>query len=213
MKKTIAVALAIGLVVGAMVAPADAKKKRKKKKPPAPAVCAPFTPNAEAADAPILVLTDANTEEAPLEHAVSLDASIGNYDPGVGMGPFASDTAWFNVQADSASERIGVYASVSFDTRRDYDLNMFHPDGSYAARSRANNTFKGTPIEENFSTDGHGSEPTDSMEKLVGIATADCAGWTMDMESWFTDGGDFTVKLWLGPIVNEPLAPGEEAPA
>lgn len=191
------------LVLGAFVAgPADAKKKKKK-----PAVCKTFTPGEKGADKPTIKVTDAATEEAPAVQTVTLDPSVADADL-VGAGVLQPSSDTFNIQVDSAAKEAGLYAYLEFPTRRDYDLNLLHVDGSYAARSRGFQPLVETPV----SAPGHGGEPTDHSEKLVGIRTNDCGGWTLDIENWLGEGGEFEVKMWLGDIVTDPQAPGEDTP-
>ncbi|MGH2729910.1 MAG: hypothetical protein ACRDJI_04800 [Actinomycetota bacterium] len=173
--------------------------------------CDPFTPGEAGADQPTVTVTDAATEEAPVEQTVTLAESLGDLDlVGVLPAPFDGSAAVFNVQVDSAAADAGLYASIEFDTRRDYDLNLLHTDGSYAARSRGWNTFD--PADDNgvFSAQGYGGASTDHSETLVGIKTSDCGGWTLRVENWLGEGGDFAVKLWLGEVQNDPQAEGEE---
>ncbi|MDQ3982337.1 MAG: hypothetical protein M3271_06605, partial [Actinomycetota bacterium] len=93
---------------------------------------------------------------------------------------------------------------------RDYDIDLLYADGSYGARSHDWNTVLGTGEGVNG---GHAGESTTASEKIVGVRTADCAGWTVETANWFGEGGEMTVKLWLGEVKNEPLPPGEEARA
>ena len=209
--RTLAVIATAGLVVGAFAAgPAEAKKKKKKK----PAACAAFVPGEAGAEQPTVVLTDAATEAAPVEQTVTLagsaaDARLVSAIPE--EGPLAPGRAPFNIQVDTAAADAGLYALIEFPERRDYDLQLLHTDGSYAARARSFNPVLGTPG-ETFSEPGHGGEGTTHSEKLVGIRTADCGGWTLQPENWFGEGGDFTIKLWLGEATIDPQAPGTETP-
>ena len=187
------------------------KKKGCTKTPPSKA-CAPFTPGEAGKDKPLVTLTDAATEAAPVEQKVTMQASVGDLDQTGGMVDDGS-LDHFNIQVDSAAAEAGVYALIEFPARNDVDLNMLHPDGSYAARSRAWNTF----IELNdsavgISVTGHGGESTATSEKLVGIRTSDCGGWTIETGNWLGQGGEMTVKLWLGEIKNDPQAAGAETP-
>ena len=210
MRKTLSVLLTLGLVAGALAMPAEAAKKKKKKKA-APAACAPFSPGAEAgAGKPTVVVTDAATEAAPLAQKVTVHESAG--DLTFGLTEASADA--FNIQVDSAAPDAGLYALIEFEPRTDIDLNLLHSDGSYAARSRRWNTISETTDQGPFpvSSAGHGGEGTDHSEKLVGIRTSDCGGWTLQVENWLGFGGEYEVKLWLGEIKNEPLAPGEETP-
>lgn len=184
-------------------------KKKGCPKPPPAAACPAFTPAEAGKDKPTVTLTDAATEAAPLEQKVTLGQSTADLRVGA-----ASHDA-FNVQVDSAAAEAGFYALIEFPARNDYDLNMMYGDGSYAARSHAWNTI----IEANdiefpqigpLSSTGHGGESTANSEKLVGIKVGDCSGWTIDVANYLGQGGEATVKLWLGEAKTDPQAQGAE---
>jgi hypothetical protein len=177
-----------------------------------PVACKAFAPGERGADKPTLVATDAATEEAPLEQKITLAESVADLDLTGEIpdeGPLAASVEFFNVQVDTTSATTGLYMLFEFDERRDYDMDLLHVDGSYAARSHGFNTICGAP-QPNCTNDGHGGEPTSNSEKLVGISTSDCGGWTTELTNWLGEGGEMTVKVWLGEVANEPLAPGEE---
>lgn len=203
--RTVAVVGMSALVLGAFVAgPADAKKKKKK---PA-AACAAFTPGEKGADKPTITVTDAATEAAPVAQPITLD-------PEVTEGAVSYAESVFNVQVDSAAKDAGLYILFEFQERRDYDLNVWHTDGSYAARSHGFQPVLGTDptVEEvQGNLGGHAGESTSNSEKIVGLRTSDCGGWTISAENYLGEGGDFDVKLWLGDIKNDPQAPGAETP-
>ncbi|MGH2749060.1 MAG: hypothetical protein ACRDKB_14225, partial [Actinomycetota bacterium] len=186
---------------------AKAKKKKKGGKGGKKAAqCKAFQPGELGAEADTIKITDAATEEEPVEQPVALDASLADFlflvqDP---------SRTYFNVQIDSKNPNVGLYALFEFPTRRDYDLELLHPDGSYAARSHDFNPFQETPAGDQGNNEGHGGESTASTEKLVGIGTNDCGGWTVEAVNWLGEGGEFPIKLWLGPVENEPQPEGEE---
>lgn len=186
-------------------------KKKGCTKTPKPAACSSFTPGEAGKDKATLVLTDAATEAAPVEQKIHLDASLADAGLGVvpSQGPFASSYDRFNIQVDSASPEVGVYALFEFPQRRDYDLNLLHPDGSVAAAGRTWNTVMGTPADI-LSAENYGGESGETYEKLLGIKTSDCGGWTVSPENHLGEGGDFVVKLWLGPVANEPQDEGAD---
>ena len=203
--RTLAVVATAGLVLGAFaVGPAEAKKKKKKK----PAVCSTFTPADNGADKPTLVVTDAATEEAPAVQKVTLPEEVSE-------GAISHGEDVFNVQVDSAAKEAGLYILFEFQERRDYDLNVWHTDGSYAARAHGFNPVLGIHGELDAragNLSGHAGESTPSSEKIVGIRTSDCGGWTVSAENYLGEGGDFEIKVWLGDIANDPQAPGAETP-
>ena len=189
-------------------------KGKKSPKPGKPAAaCAPFqSPNDAHKDNDLVVVTDEATAEAPVEHTVTLDMSVADADV-LGTHAVLPSLDNFNIQVDSAAADAGLYALFEFPSRRDYDLNLFHDDGSYAARSHGFNPIipEGRPT--GFSNEtGHGGESTDTSEALIGIKTADCGGWSMEVANWLGEGGEMTVKLWLGEAKNDPQEPGKETP-
>jgi hypothetical protein len=46
---------------------------------------------------------------------------------------------------------------------------------------------------------------------LDGVRTPDCGGYTLDMASFASEGGDMTLKLWLGEPTYDPAADGGES--
>ncbi|MEA2486772.1 MAG: hypothetical protein QOF16_426 [Actinomycetota bacterium] len=211
MKRYAFVAL-VGLVAVNVFAalPANAKTA-KHKKPKKPAACAPYQAGDFAKDAPLVTVTDAATADKPLEQKVTLGQSVAD----VTFGATDVSVAYFNVQVDSLAPNTGLYAHVDFPQRNDYDLEFQYPDQSYAARSHAFNTVnesndQALPVLGPISSTGHGGQATPTSEELVGIDTNDCGGYTVKVSNALGQGGDTTVKLWLGEVKNEPEAPGEE---
>lgn len=211
--RTLAVIATAGLVMGAFAAtPAEARKKKKGKKPTA---CGTFTPGEQGTDKPMIKITDAATEAAPVEQAVTLGPEFTEGLAGEVPGGPQPPTDAFNIQVDSAAPEAGVYVLFEFPERRDYDLALWHTDGSYAARAHGFNPLLGIHEEidaEAGNLTGHGGESTPASEKVVGIRTSDCGGWTVSTHNYFGEGGDFVVKVWLGDIANDPQAPGAETP-
>jgi hypothetical protein len=201
MRRTITVLLILGLLAGALTAPADAAKKKKKKA----AVCKAYSPGEAGSGKPTVVVTDKATEKAPAVQKVTLAESAADFVP---MDP-SKDA--FNVQVDSKAREAGLYVLFEFPTRRDYDLELMWSDGSYAARSHDFNLLY-SPAPETYSNEGHAGESTDASEKIVGVRTPDCGGYTVEAFNWLGEGGEFEIKLWLGEIKNDPQAPGEESP-
>ena len=209
--RTVAVVGMSALVLGAFVAgPADAKKRKK------PAACSAFQAGENGTDKPTVKVTDTATEAAPLVQKVSLAGSVADADVvGVHQGPLNPGTDIFNVQVDSAAKEAGLHILIEFPERRDIDLNLFHTDGSYSARSHGFNPIlgiNGTIDAEIGNLAGHAGESTPASEHIVGLRTADCGGWTVEAQNWLGEGGEFDVKVWLGDIVNDPQDPGAETP-
>lgn len=206
MRKTVVTLLVMGLVAGSLAMPADARKKRKKK----PAVCQAYVPGEKGAGKPNVVVTDTATEQQPVIQKVTLAESIADADLfGTGVVSAASDA--FNVQVDTANPDAGLYVLFEFPARRDYDLELWWADGSYAARSHDFNVLY-SPSPDTYSNGGHAGEATDASEKIVGVRTPDCGGYTVETVNWLGEGGEMEVKVWLGEVKNDPQAPGAEVP-
>ena len=215
-KRTCSIVLALGLVVsGSLAGPATAAKKKKPKKPPA---CAAYTPGELGAEAPKLVVTDAHTADAPLVHAFSIGA---NFHEGLGdvVNERAGQTVvpptphqYVNVQVDSAAASAGLYVTWEFQSHQDYDLWAYNADGTAAASSHGFQPLmdtKGLPgdADQSNTATNHGGESTASSENLVGVITPDCGGYTVDLSTYFGQGGDFELKVWLGEGTTEPGVP------
>ena len=91
MNKKIFSVLVTGSLLATLIAfPAGDAAAKKKKKKPKPVVCAPYAPGDLGAEAETVVVTDADTAEAPLAHPISLDP---DFDEGlVGDAPTRSST-------------------------------------------------------------------------------------------------------------------------
>ena len=213
-KRIFSIVLALGLVVtGVLAGPATAAKKKKPKKPP---VCQPYTPGELGAEAETVVVTDAHTAEAPLAQAFSIGAA---FDEGIfgivneeaGTPLPATPHYNLNVQVDSAAPTAGLYVTWEFDTNRDYDLWAYNPDGTGAASSHGFQPLMATqgagPADQSNTASNHGGESTATSENLVGVITPDCGGYTLDLTTYFGEGGDFELKIWLGEGKTEPGVP------
>ena len=176
-------------------------KKPKKTTPPAEAeACPAYVPGEEGAEAETTVVTDEATEEKPV--VIELDAG-----PGLGsLGPYNETTSVYqNVQVDTSGADTGLYAKLEFQNFHDYDLYLNYADGSTAANSGDFNVAPGHDLGSG-SPDGGWEAGTD-YEMVMGIRTADCAGYTARMVSWLTNGGAMTLSLWLGDVVADPNPP------
>lgn len=205
MRKTFSVVLAAAVVVGAFFAlPAEAKKKKNK-----PVPCSAYAPGEMGAAAETVVLTDTATEEAPVEAKVTHAMSTADIDQGLVS---EASHAPLNIQVDSKLKDAGLYVLLEFPSRNDYDIYLYYPTGEEAASSHGFNTLIEAktpgPFDLSNSSTNHAGESTSSSEKLIGVHTTDCGGWTLDTVNWLGQGGEMTVKMWLGEIANEPLPPG-----
>ena len=194
--RTMAVLATSALVLGAFVAgPADAKKKKKK-------VCAAYQPGEAGAEAPITVVTDAATAEAPVEVTVTTAEGLGFSSADGPSGDQGHVThAYANVQVDSAASDAGLYARVEFAPTWDYDAFLRTSDGTAVAYSAGFNqgmTPAGDPSGLGLDGTGHGGHSEQGAEQIDGYLAADCDGFTYDIVSAGTPGGDVTVKFWLG---------------
>lgn len=205
-KRTCSIVLALGLVVsGVLAGPATAAKKKK------PKACAPYQAGEMGAEADTVVVTDAHTAEAPLLHAFTLGPA---FDEGIGAAVGHDQTPHhnLNIQVDSAAKSAGLYVTWEFDTNRDYDLWAYFPDGTAAASSHGFQPLIATqgqpaPADQSNTASNHAGESTATSENIVGVITPDCGGYTLDMATYFGEGGDFELKVWLGEGTTAPGVP------
>ncbi|MGH2746635.1 MAG: hypothetical protein ACRDKB_01755 [Actinomycetota bacterium] len=103
--RVLAVLAMLALLAGALAAPAEAKKKKKKK----PRPCATYQAPDFAGDAETTVVTDAATEEEPIELELSTGPGLGFTspdDPNGGQGE--TSQVFHNVQVDSKAKTAGL---------------------------------------------------------------------------------------------------------
>ena len=189
-RRLLSLALVGALAAGAFVAPvAEAGKKKKKKK-----VCAPYAAPEGSAVEETTVVTDAATEEAPVEVAVPTDAGLGiGRDPD-GFGAEVSQ-AFVPVQVDSKKSGAGLYGLVEFTPSWDYDLYL---DDAFGNEMMASGGFFVVDDAE-LGGDADNSETGSGFEAIYGATTADCDGFVFDVVGATTPGEEVTLKLWLGP--------------
>lgn len=180
--------------------PKKGKGKKKKKgcppqKPSGPPPCPTYAPGEAAAEAETTVLTDAATADAPV--TVEIDTAEGL---GVGregdLATFVSH-AFHNVQVDTSAAETGLYAGIEFTPVLDYDLYLDLADGTNIAASA------GFMIQ---GTDGNDadSETAPGSETILGVKSADCQGYTLDIVSATSPGETITLSLWLGEATYTP---------
>jgi hypothetical protein len=205
--KTTALVGASVLILGAFVAgPAQAKKKKKTKKPVA---CAPITPFEDAKDAPLQLVTDAATKDAPITLTVSTEQGLGTTNPDTTHPDPTDDPtsggsshAFVNAQVDSAAPDAYLYGRLEFPGNTDYDLLFRGSDGVATYFSAGSAPYVDPTGFVGSDGTGHGGHseggPTGAAENIDGAPTADCAGYSVDVSGSTTPGGDVTLKLWLG---------------
>lgn len=184
------------------------KKNKKPKKPkvpkapeetPAPAACAPYVPGDQGAEVETSIVTDAATAEAPLEVTITAPPGV----PEVAVGH-----AFHNIQVDMAGAESGLYVAYEFPVYEDHDIFLNYASGNEAAHTGG---FNPAPVPvalgccDGTGTGGHSEQ---GAEFLDGVRTADCGGYTLDMASFASEGGDMTLKLWLGEATYDPAPDG-----
>lgn len=189
--KTLSVLASIGMLVGAFAAvPAEAAKKKKK-----PFACAPATatPPAEgnsgnpeeAAEAEVLNLTAAATEEKPLVIEYEHGQAIAD----LGM----EDTKYFAFQVVSKTPGAGVYILQEWPGQEsDIDLYLSDSSGAEVASSGA---FNPAPVPILLDSGGSGGQ---GFESISGYPADPCSPYTIESKAYLTPGEDMTLKLWLG---------------
>lgn len=183
--RTVAILAMCALVMSVFaIGPAEAGKKKKKKKP---AACAPYQPGELGAEAETTVVTDAATEEKPVELALATG-------PGLGFSgdnpPPTVSRQFTNVQVDSSAKDVGLFVRVEFLEAWDYDLFLRLADGTQLANSAGFG-----PVDDGSPED---SKHEFGAETIMGFLAADCAGYTVEVASATTPGGEVTLKYWLG---------------
>lgn len=182
--RTFATLSAAVLLLGALVAaPADAKKKKKK-----PKKCPAYTTPEYAGEAETTTVTPKATEEKPLELTIETGPGLGfsGEEPG---GSGAASSVYHNFVIDSASPTAAVWARIDFFAVEDYDLWWRNPDGSPAASAAGFGPVPG----------GEGGESGIGYEQVNEVASLDCQGFTAEIVSATTPGGEITMTVWLTP--------------
>lgn len=184
--------------------PAKPKKPKKPKTPPAAPECPAYVPGDNGKDAELVKVTDAATAESPV--VVEFDAGQGlAVGPTLGVPlPDTSTRTYHNIQVDSVNPEVGLYVRLEFADRHDYDLYLQYPDGTEADHSGDFNTILESPV---HSCGGTSCSSGSNFEEVDGIATADCGGWTTESVAYLTNGGDVTMKVWLGEVKAAPATP------
>ena len=156
------------------------------------ATCDPYKPGTEGAEAETSVVTDANTEEAPLEVTVPASEGIPEAD---------NASSYHNVQVNSSAAHTGLWVRFEFAEPEDMDLYLLFADSSEAAHAAGYNP---APVPGATDGTGNGGHSEMGAEQLDGIGTDDCGGYTVDMRPFQNAPGDKTLKLWLGEAGCEP---------
>ena len=174
------------------------KKGKGKKKGCKKPACPAFTPAEAGAEAPLTKVTDAATEEAPIEIPIAAESGT----------PAAGTHVFHNLQVDSKNKDAGLYVRYEFPTHEDLDLYLYNSDGSTAAQAAGFNPFPFIPNNPVFFTDGTGTggHSEQGAEQVDGVLTPDCGGYTADMAQYLSEGGEMLLKVWLGPATWDPVA-------
>ena len=183
---------ALALLAGALLAtPAEAKKKK-------PKACPPYASPAWATDAgDTQIVTDAHTADAPLEVELATEAGLGTTDPSAPDGGNGHVTHKFvNILVDSAASTATLHVRADYVPAWDYDLFLRAPEmPSVAYEADFNPATAAGPTPVGGYEGGH-AEP--GVSEILGYATVDCAGYTIDLASGIAPGGSVPVKIWLG---------------
>lgn len=189
-RSRVVVILSVALLVLSAVAigPAEAKKKR----------CGKYKPGSDGAGAEVSVVTDAATADKPVEVTVATEPGLGfsSPDPGGGGDTGPTSHAYYNVQVDAKAASTGLFVRAEFPPVFDYDLFLRDASGIALAYAAG---FNQAPVPGTFlDGTGSGGHSETGAEQIDGYVAQDCEGFTIDLSSASTPGGDVTVKLWLG---------------
>jgi hypothetical protein len=157
--------------------------------------CSPYVPGEMGADVeePTTVITDAATEEEPIEMEFAFGPAAGN------IGVDTTDEAFHNIQVDSKAKEVGLWVRLESPVTDDPDLYVYWDNGTVAAQATGFNQAPFGPLDGT----GNGGHSGIGYEQIDGIGTADCTGYTLRLLNWLGFGGTYTLKLWLGDIENE----------
>lgn len=170
--------------------------KQKGKNKNKPKACAAYQPGEMGAEVEeeTTIVTDAATEEAPIELELDFAPAAGSWSPA----PVdTTDHIFHNVQIDSEATEAGFWARLESPDTDDPDLYVYWDNGNMAAQAVG---FNQAGLQSGSSHGGHSEV---GAEQIDGIGTADCTGYTLDLVNWLGVGGTYTLKLWLGGIENE----------
>lgn len=158
------------------------KKKGKKGKG-----CPPMTPHEKGADAETVVVTEEATEEKPIEIPVAAPQ---------GVFPVSGGDVYQNIQVDTSGGEKGLFIRYEFPEYEDLDLYLYEAGNDEAVAQAAG--FNQAPVVPG-ETDGTGNGGHSEMgaEQIDGHPSADCAGFTAEMHSFLTEGGEYLLKVWL----------------
>lgn len=185
--------------------PAKKPKKPKKPKPPAAPACSPYVPGELGGGAPISLVTTDFTEEKPLEVPITSPSTADG------------ENVYQNIQVGPGSDNVGLFARYEFPVYDDHDIYLYYASGTEAAHAGGYNPAPVVPTTTagplTFGTDGTGSggHSEQGAEQIDGISTGPCGGYTLEMHPFHSMGGDMVLKLWLGPVENEPAEDGAVA--
>lgn len=189
--RSLALIATASLVLGAFVAaPAEAAKKKKK-----PFTCAPFTPGLEAAaEAPVVRVTEAATEEKPIVVEAEHPASLVQEHSAL---PDTQDEQYVNIQIVSKASQ-GLYIKEEFNSRHDIDLHLYDAAGEEVDSSGG---FNPTPVKVGILDFTSGGRAGENYESIVGFPADSCAGYTAESVAFATPGTPIKFSIWLGEVV------------
>lgn len=185
--RSLAVLASAALVAGAFVAtPAEAKKKK----------CGKYAAPDWASEAETSIVTDKATGDAPIEITLSTGPGLGftNADyPGDETGSISH--AFQNVIVDTNAKSANLFVRIEYPPTWDYDLFLRLPAGpSVAYEADFNPLTAGGPTPVG-GTEGATAGP--GFGQIDGYPVPDCYGYTVDVASSISGGGDVSLKLWL----------------
>lgn len=177
LRRTVAVTASVALVFSALGAsPAEARKKKK---------CPVYTSTGAGKDAELSRVTPKATEKKPVE--ATLKAAEGLPEVHV-------THVYQNVQVTKVPAGKGLYVRLEFPQRRDLDLYLLDATDEQLARAAGFNPLPEGP----FNDTSEGGHSETNAEQIDAFAAAACDGFTVDAASYLFEGGEVTLKFWLG---------------
>jgi hypothetical protein len=191
--------------------PCKPKNSKKCKPKPKPKKCTPYDGGVDGKDAPLSLVTDAATAEAPVTAEIEVGMGLGTSSNTDNEGSGTVSHQVYNIQVDSKAKETGLWVKVEHDIARDLDLYVSGPDGvavAYAGGTQAAPVVPPTEVPQvgtvHTNGEGHGGKTTQTSEQVDGLKTADCQGYTIEV--WGAGNEDLTATLsfHLGEIVYTP---------
>lgn len=193
--RSLGVVATAALLMGALVAPAEAAKKKKKKPKACPAVAfvEPESPSASRTEVPggdVVTVTNAHTAEVPLVFEYEHGAALWDT---VNQEPIIEDTKWFNIQVDSTAPAANLFIRQEWAFPSPSDMDLYLWDAPTGTQVNVSGAFNQTPVNLPFIAETGAMGYESISEQPVG----DCTAYAIESRAFWTAGESMTLSVWL----------------